>query len=199
MAVLELFNTSGFPPRWKCGTWSDLHGYVHIVADSMIFLAYFAIPAALIFFIMKREDIPFTPVFWLFAAFILACGTGHLIEATLFWHPWYRLSGFVKVVIAVVSWATVIALIPIIPKALTLPGLATVNRQLLDEIRQREAAELKLRETAQSARQSYQDLEEFTAGLVERESRVIELKLEINGLLSELGRPPRFQVGGSGD
>ena len=54
-------------------------------------------------------------------------GFGHMVEATLFWHPWYRFSGAIKVCTAVVSWATVLALLPVLPRALALPGLATVT------------------------------------------------------------------------
>ena len=81
------------------------------------------------------------PIFGLFAVFIIFCGLTHLIEATIFWHPWYRLSGLVKAVTAVVSWMTVVALVKIIPQALTLPGLAKMNRQLREEIAERESAQ----------------------------------------------------------
>lgn len=194
MNLFRVFDTSGFVPRWQCGDFSWLHGWAHVASDSMIFAAYFAIPVALVYFIRKRQDIPFTPVFWLFAAFILACGTGHLIEASIFWHPWYRLSAFFKIITAIVSWLTVGALLPVIPKALTLPGLASINSQLREEIRHRESAEEKLRQQAELAEQSYLDLEQFTAGLVERESKVIELKEEVNALLSDLGREPRYRI-----
>jgi hypothetical protein len=36
---------------------------------------------------LRRKDIPFPRVLWLFVAFIFACGFGHLIEATIFWTP----------------------------------------------------------------------------------------------------------------
>ena len=38
--------------------------------------------------------------FLLFAAFILACGTTHLMEATIFWWPAYRLAGVIKLITA---------------------------------------------------------------------------------------------------
>ncbi|MEZ6140443.1 MAG: response regulator [Zavarzinella sp.] len=136
----NLFNTNGFPARWNCGTWTAGHGWLHIIADSAIFAAYFAIPCLLAYFVLRRRDLPFPPIFWLFAMFILSCGIGHAIEASIFWHPWYRLSGFVKMITAIVSWATVIGLIPLIPKALSLPGLAAVNKQLREEIARREIA-----------------------------------------------------------
>jgi signal transduction histidine kinase/CheY-like chemotaxis protein len=136
-----LFDTRDFPARWYCGNWSSLHGWVHILGDSAISGAYFAIPCVLVYFVLRRRDVPFPPVFWLFAAFILSCGIGHLVEATLFWQPWYRLSATAKVITAVVSWATVFALIPLVPRALALPGLAIVNEQLRQEIARRERAE----------------------------------------------------------
>ncbi len=140
----KLFDTSDFPPRWHCGEWSAAHGWLHIISDLAIFAAYFAIPVVLLWFVRRRRDVPFPPVFWLFALFILACGLGHLVEATIFWHPWYRLSGAVKLATAVVSWVTVISLIKITPLALRLPGLATLNRELETHVvkLQRKEAEL---------------------------------------------------------
>ena len=133
----KLFDTAGFMPRWDCGNWSGPHGWTHIIADGAIFGAYTAIPCVLGYFIVRRRDVPFLPVFWLFAAFIFFCGFGHLVEATIFWQPWYRFSGLVKVLTAVVSWATVLALVPILPQALSLPGLAAVNKRLAGEVDER--------------------------------------------------------------
>ncbi len=141
----RLIDTTDFPPRWNCGTWSFPHGWTHIIADLAIFLAYFTIPVILILFIRKRPNLPFPRIFWLFAAFILTCGTIHLIEASIFWQPWYRLSAAVKVVTALASWATVFALIPTLPKALALPGLAGLNKNLQSEIEARRQAENQLR------------------------------------------------------
>jgi chemotaxis family two-component system sensor kinase Cph1 len=84
--ISELFDTAGFPRRWDCGHWTAAHGWVHIVADVSIFAAYAAIPAVLGHFAIRRKDVPFLPVFWLFAAFIFFCGVGHLIEDILVGH-----------------------------------------------------------------------------------------------------------------
>lgn len=99
----QLFDTSDFPARWTCGHWTELHGWTHIVSDVAIFLAYMAIPVVLAWFALRRPDFAFRPLFWLFCAFIFACGTVHLIEASIFWYPWYRLSALGKVVTALVS------------------------------------------------------------------------------------------------
>ena len=169
--MFELFDTADFPARWYCGSWSAIHGWTHVAADVAIFGAYAAIPCALLYFAQRRRDVPFLPVFWLFGAFIFFCGFGHMVEATLFWQPWYRFSAVVKVCTAVVSWATVIALIPVVPKALALPGLAAVN--------------------AEVARVN-DDLKRSMRAMTGREGRVIELKQEVNQLLRELGREERY-------
>lgn len=145
----DLFDTNGFPARWHCGQWSAGHGWMHILSDIAIFGAYAAIPLALAYFIRQRKDVPFTPVVWLFIAFIASCGLTHLIEATIFWHPWYRFSGLMKAVTAVVSWMTVIALLKVLPSALALPGLAKINLQLSEEIAERRRAEKALQESNQ--------------------------------------------------
>ena len=120
----KLFDTSGFPPRWHCGVWTAGHGWLHIVSDLAVWSAYFTIPCILAYFVLRRRDVPFSNIFWLFGAFILACGTTHLMEAIIFWHPLYRLAGVIKLVTAIVSWGTVVALVPIVPKALAMhsPG-----------------------------------------------------------------------------
>lgn len=137
----KLFDTSDFPARWHCGNWTAAHGWLHVISDTAIFGAYMVIPVAITYFIRRRRDIPFLPIFWLFAAFILCCGIGHAIEASIFWMPWYRLSGVVKLATAIASWCTVIVLVPLLPQALALPGLAAMNEKLKQEVQERRRAE----------------------------------------------------------
>src|SRR5215510_10522434 len=143
--IRALFDTGGFPARWYCGVWSAQLGWLHIVSDVLVFGAYMAIPCLLFYFTRRRPDLPFLPVFWLFCAFIAACGATHFIEATIFWWPAYRLSGVAKLLTAAVSWATVLALIPVLPRALALPGLARINAELEREITARRAAEAEVK------------------------------------------------------
>lgn len=128
-----LWSTDGFPARWYCGEgWTDepYLGWAHIVADLVTWLAYSAIPCVLAYFILRRKDVAFPGVFWLCCGFILSCGFVHLLEAVTFWTPMYRLSAVVKIVTALVSTATVLALIRVLPAALNLPGLASINERL---------------------------------------------------------------------
>ena len=83
LRIQDLFNTSGFMPRWQCGLWSMKLGWLHIVSDLAIFGAYTAIPLVIAYFVLRRKDVPFPRIFWLFVTFIFACGTTHLIEAII--------------------------------------------------------------------------------------------------------------------
>lgn len=138
---LNPLDTDGFVPRWDCGIWSPELGWLHIISDLATWGAYTAIPIALVYFISRRRDIPFSGLFWLFGAFILACGTTHLLEAIIFWSPIYRLSGLVKLATAIVSWVTFFALIRVLPAALALPEMARKGETLEVELKERKRAE----------------------------------------------------------
>jgi PAS domain S-box-containing protein len=126
----KLFDTSDFPPRWTCGNWTTAHGWLHILSDLGVWSAYLAIPCVLGYFVLRRKDIPFRTIFLLFGAFILACGTTHLMEVLMFWWPAYRLAGIVKLFTALVSWGTVLALVPVTPKALAMRTPDELEREI---------------------------------------------------------------------
>ncbi|MEW4570471.1 ATP-binding protein [Tautonia sp. JC769] len=160
----RLFETSGFPARWHCGTgWTPALGWLHIGADLAIWAAYLAIPCVLLFFVTRRKDIPFHKVFYLFGFFILTCGITHLIDATMFSWPAYRFLGVSKAVTATASWLTVLAMIPIVPRALELPGVMRLNERLTGEIEERTHAQMKLAEHAEALEQANRKLAELTA------------------------------------
>lgn len=157
-----LFDSSDFPARWHCGTWSDLLGWTHIVADTVIFLSYLGIPVALAWFVMRRgEEAPFPRVAWLFVAFIVSCGVTHLIEAAIFWEPVYRLSAVAKVVTAIVSLTTLLAMIRVLPVALTLPGAHERNAELRAEMEERARVTEALRRSEEQLLRANDDLRRF--------------------------------------
>ncbi|MDF1656250.1 MAG: ATP-binding protein [Verrucomicrobiales bacterium] len=145
----RLLDTSDFPPRWECGDWSTAHGWLHIISDLAIASAYFAIPVVLGSLIIRRHrDLQFAFLIFLFASFILSCGITHLIEASLFWEPWYRLSGLAKAVTAVISWITVIALVRVAPAAHRVQELASSKAELEEKIEDKQEALQTAHETA---------------------------------------------------
>jgi PAS domain S-box-containing protein len=143
-----LLDTTGFPRRWSCGEWPAMLGWLHIVSDLGIWGAYMAIPLMLGYFAVVKGS-PLPAVTWLFVAFIATCGIGHLIEAVIFWEPIYRLSGVWKFITGLVSWATVVAMVPVLPRALRLPRVEELNEQLDEELSLRQATEIELRETTE--------------------------------------------------
>jgi PAS domain S-box-containing protein len=83
----------------------------------------------------------------MFGAFILACGTTHLMEIWNIWHASYQLSGVIKAVTAAVSVITAGMMIPLVPQALSVPGrihLVEANRKLTAEIASRKSLALPL-------------------------------------------------------
>ncbi|HRO42442.1 MAG TPA: ATP-binding protein [Flavipsychrobacter sp.] len=138
----KLVDTQGFPPRWHCGTgWDEFTGWLYILSDLMVWGAYFAIPIVIIRYITSRHDVRFTRIYFLFASFILACGTTHLIDAILFWHPVYRLSALVRFITAIVSWTTVFFLFKLLPRAFSLK----TAKELETEVEHRKKAEEELK------------------------------------------------------
>jgi PAS domain S-box-containing protein len=120
-----------------------------ILADSAIAIAYYTISVALIYFIRKRSDLAFRGIFALTGAFILACGTTHVMDVVTLWYPAYWTDAIIKFVTAVVSIFTAGAMWWVMPQALALPSteqLEEANRRLQHEIAERERAQAALRE-----------------------------------------------------
>lgn len=157
----NIFDTSLWPPRWQCGTWTDFHGWFYILSDIGIWLAYFAIPVILGFFLYKKKDteFPFPGITLLFISFILSCGLTHLVDAIIFWEPVYKLSAVIRFITATVSIGTVFALIRVAPKVMQYKSpqelekivekrtdaLKRANEKLATEIREKEAAKTESR------------------------------------------------------
>jgi signal transduction histidine kinase len=119
-----LFDPSGLTPHGFCLLWEPGLIWTYALSDAMIGLAYFSIPAALIVVARRRSDLVFRPLLWLFAAFILLCGTTHWLDLLTLWVPAYGLGGVVKAATAGVSLFTAVALWQLLPQALTFPSPA---------------------------------------------------------------------------
>lgn len=107
----HLFDSSDWPARWNCGTWSDFHGWLYIVSSVGTALAYFSIPI-LIYRVLsvRTKDFRYSLLLKLFILFIFFCGTTHFIDALIFWNPVYRFAALNLFVTASISWLTVFVL-----------------------------------------------------------------------------------------
>jgi two-component sensor histidine kinase len=77
-----------------------------------------------------RPDIKYSWVAYLFVAFILACGTTHLMAILTLWVPAYGIEGLIKLVTAILSIATAALLWPLLPKIAALPSAAELERRV---------------------------------------------------------------------
>jgi signal transduction histidine kinase/CheY-like chemotaxis protein len=174
------FQSNGFIPHGHCYLWQAGLVWLHIISDATIALAYYSIPFLLIYFISKRKDVPFNGVFLLFGAFIIACGTGHLMDIWTLWYPDYWIAGSLKAFTAIISLYTAFALFYLMPQALTLPSpaqLEAVNLTLITEIVERKRIEKELRLAQEVAQNSSQAKSEFLANMSH------ELRTPLNGIL----------------
>lgn len=148
--ALQVFWTSNsFMPHGSCYLWQPGLVGLHLVSDALIAIAYYSIPITILYFVRRRQDLPFNSIFLMFGAFIVFCGTSHLMEVWTLWHPTYWLSGTIKAATAAVSIYTAIQLIPIVPKALALPSpaqLRQANQELQAQISERLKVEKELKQ-----------------------------------------------------
>jgi PAS domain-containing protein len=142
-AMINLFGIKDLIPHGYCLSWSPILLWLHVTSDLLIALAYYSIPLMLVYFLRKRKDLPYQWLIIMFAGFIVACGTTHLLSAITIWIPLYWLDGFLKGFTAIISVATAVLMLWVIPRVLTLPSA----EQLKVEIQQRKTAEEALRES----------------------------------------------------
>jgi signal transduction histidine kinase len=149
-----LLSTNGFDPHGGCFRWDVPLLWLHGSSDFLIGAAYVSISTTLAYLVYRvRRDIPFTWIILAFGVFIVACGGTHFMEVITLWFATYWLSGSLKVVTAVASVATALALPPLIPKTQVLVKEAKISqeRKARLELANQELAELneKLKELDQ--------------------------------------------------
>ena len=138
-----LFDSGALTPHGFCLSWQPGLMALHIVSDTLIAAAYYSIPLAMVFLLLRRSGVVFGWMVRLFATFILACGTTHALAVWTLWHPDYLADGIVKAFTALVSVLTAVALWPLLPKLVALPSpdvLLQSNERLLHQIRERDEA-----------------------------------------------------------
>ena len=142
--VRQLFSPEQYMPYGNCYLWQTPLVWLHVTSNVLIALAYFSIPAAIIYFVRKRQDVPFLRIFVLFAAFIIFCGLGHLLDVWTLWHPAYWLSGFERAATALISCYTAVEVARQLPRFLSLKTpeeLEAVSQELKQEIAERQRVE----------------------------------------------------------
>ncbi|WP_428485049.1 PAS domain S-box protein [Rhodopila sp.] len=174
--MIRLFSQQGLSPHGFCLLWQPELVWLHAFSDAMIGVAYYAIPLALAFLVIRHRDLAFGWMFWLFALFILACGTTHFMEIWVLWHPDYAVQGLLKAFTALASISTACLLWLHMPRlqAIPTPGqLRRIADQLADETVRHE----------QTVEQLYQSEESFRL-IVESVRDCAMFMLDKNGFVT---------------
>jgi two-component system sensor histidine kinase/response regulator len=138
-----LLGSERYIPHGHCYLWQTPLVSLHVISDLLIAIAYFSIPALLVYFVRQRGDIAFSKAFSLAGAFIFLCGFGHLIDIFTLWYPAYWVSGVWRALTALVSCITALKLVEWLPEFLALRSpeeLEELNQQLAVEIGKKQAA-----------------------------------------------------------
>lgn len=199
----KLFDTSSWPPRWQCGYWSDFHGWLYVISELLIWIAYFLIPLIIINYILRKKAVlKFNKAYLYFAAFILLCGSTHFLDAMMFWIPMYRLNALLRLSTALVSLATVYHLIKILPEAFK----QRTSLELEREVQRRLAVEEQLAEANKNleafAYVASHDLQEplrkintFSSLLIERNRENLDpMSLDLAGKISRASARMRSMI-----
>jgi signal transduction histidine kinase len=184
-------------PHGYCLSWQPHLLWLHAGADLVTAIAYFTIPALLLVLVRRRQDLQFSWMFVLFGVFILACGGTHVMNLWTLWVPDYLAAGVLKAITALASVGTAVALVPLLPKAVALPGPAqweAVHQKLRCEIAERKEAEQQVlqlnRELEQRVRDRTAELETANQHLSllhgELEQRILERTRELEQAQVEL-------------
>lgn len=112
-AMLE--KSSSFMPHGHCYLWIPGLLWLNVVSDLMIGTAYLGI-SLILYLLVRKIRLPFSPVFIAFGLFIALCGLTHFMEVWNIWHPDYWSAGFLKAATAMASVATAVGLVFVKPQ-----------------------------------------------------------------------------------
>src|SRR5690606_4507928 len=189
-------------PHGHCYLWQPGLLWLNVSSDSLIFIAYVSISLAIFYMHQRRKDLVPTNIAYLFTIFITACGLSHLISVWNVWHGAYWLAGLFKLVTALASVTTAVALWVFMPRFLASPTLSRLKQEIEEKnaavsALKKERSNLEQRVKERTSRleakneelvKEKQRLEAIQAVTVDRELTMIELKKEVNKLLKELNQ-----------
>ena len=157
-----LFDITSLMPHGYCLIWNSALLWLHVISDVLIVLSYYSIPFIILFYVRKHKDFPFDRLLLMLSAFIIACGTTHLVSIITIWIPLYWLEGLLKLLTGLLSVITAIRMYFIVPNVLAEMGrkrfleeklaiqASTMQDNLIKEVELRTKSLQLLTEQAQS-------------------------------------------------
>ena len=129
-STLRDITSSSFLPHAYCYLYDRQLIGLHVVTDTIIWLSYVAISLTLVHLVRRtRREIPFSWMFLAFGLFIVACGFTHFMEVIVLWKPLYWVSADVKLVTALASVVTAVALPKLVPQVHEMVKQARVSEE----------------------------------------------------------------------
>ncbi len=128
--LLQAFFRGDYMPHGHCYLWQPGILWSNVISDTLIAVAYFSIPIALVRIVKQRKDLQFGGLFLLFALFIALCGITHLFSVVTVWHGQYGIHGMLKMMTAAISLITVFLLYRNLGQIISLPDLASARAAL---------------------------------------------------------------------
>lgn len=110
-----LEKSAWFMPHGHCYLWIPWLLWLHVISDLLIGVAYVGI-SLILWGLVRRLRLPFSPVFIAFGLFIGLCGMTHFMKIWTVWTPDYVADGLLKAATAIASVATAIGLVYVKPQ-----------------------------------------------------------------------------------
>jgi signal transduction histidine kinase len=127
--------SSQFLPHAFCYTGDARLISAHVISDALIWLSYVAIAGTLVYLVRQlKKEMPFQWMFIAFGVFIIACGFTHFMEIVTLWKPVYWLSAYLKIITALASVMTALALPPLVPKIREMAKTSLRSREVQNEL-----------------------------------------------------------------
>jgi signal transduction histidine kinase len=192
-AITDVWQSAGFMPHAHCYLWQPDLMALHAIADSLIGVAYVAISCTLALIVYRaRQGIPFHWMVLAFGTFIVACGATHFMEVWTLWHPAYWLAGDVKVITAVASVGTAIALPFLVPRIFQLIEADTLAEHRGAELLERDRILERERRARTQAEQADRAKDQFLATIShELRTPLSPILAWVQMLRGELLTPPQ--------
>jgi hypothetical protein len=107
--------SAAFISHGHCYLWIPSLLWLHVVSDFLIGAAYVGISLVL-YLLVRKICLPFSPVFIAFGLFIGLCSITHFMNIWTVWNPDYWIDGWIKAATAAASVAMAIGLVYVRPQ-----------------------------------------------------------------------------------